>query len=434
MSSPLGAVPFAIVDVETTGFSPLQHDRVVEIAVVRMTLDDGILGMFSTLVNPQRDVGPTHVHGITATDVAGAPSFSDVAGDVVALLGDAVLAGHNVRFDLGFLAAEFRHAGHEMPPMPSVCTLRLAGALRPGLASRKLCHCCEDAGISYDVGTHTALGDALATTQLLAHYLMSARQAGRTLEELGCRCGPVVHRGWCSACPSGRLLARDAARARRKEEQRYLATLIGRLPPSPFSDPDEASYLELLDRCLEDRRVTDEEADGLFRSASEWGLTRAAVFEVHHRYLEALVRTALLDGVVTEQERADLDLVAGLLGLHPSAVDQAVRTATANRPEPPPTPARPKGSLSGQSVCFTGALSGSVGGQPLTRDLAEKLVADSGLFVRKGVTKGLDILVAADAESQSGKARKAREYGVRIMVPAAFWRALGVQIEDPVAS
>lgn len=53
----LGQVPFAVVDVETTGFSPLNGDRIVEVAVVRLTADSS--AEYVTLVNPLRDLGPS---------------------------------------------------------------------------------------------------------------------------------------------------------------------------------------------------------------------------------------------------------------------------------------------------------------------------------------------------------------------------------------
>src|ERR1019366_7311967 len=68
---------FAVVDLETTGFSP-QSERVVEVAVVVLDPDGSEVDAFCTLVDPQRDPGPTHVHGITAEMLVGAPTFEGV--------------------------------------------------------------------------------------------------------------------------------------------------------------------------------------------------------------------------------------------------------------------------------------------------------------------------------------------------------------------
>ena len=76
-------------------------------------------------------------------------------------------------------------------------------------------------------------------------------------------------------------------------------------------------------------------------------------------------------------------------------------------------------------------------GERVTRELAEKLAGEAGLVVQATVTKRLDFLVVADPDTQSGKAKKARQYGVRIMAEVAFWRALGLPMElpaSPVAS
>lgn len=92
----MGGVPamleetsFAVLDVETTGFSPLNGDRIVEVAVVRLGADG--TEEYVTLVNPLRDVGPAHIHGLTADDVASAPMFQEIVGDVLEIMNGAVL-------------------------------------------------------------------------------------------------------------------------------------------------------------------------------------------------------------------------------------------------------------------------------------------------------------------------------------------------------
>ena len=79
------AVEFSVVDVETTGLFPGGHDRVIEIAVVRVRGDGAFVDEYCTLVNPERDVGPTHVHGIRTRDILEAPRFAEIAGDVLAV-------------------------------------------------------------------------------------------------------------------------------------------------------------------------------------------------------------------------------------------------------------------------------------------------------------------------------------------------------------
>jgi DNA polymerase-3 subunit epsilon len=55
-------VPLAVVDVETTGLNPYRHDRIVEVAVVVVELNGQVIREFTTLINPERDIGPTSIH------------------------------------------------------------------------------------------------------------------------------------------------------------------------------------------------------------------------------------------------------------------------------------------------------------------------------------------------------------------------------------
>ncbi len=165
-----------MVDVETTGLASRTRDRVVEIAVVLTDPDGRVQHEWSTLVNPLRDVGPTWVHGIRARDVAAAPTFGEIAGDVMAALSGRVLVAHNVGFDFSFLTAELGRAHVPVrADFPRICTMRWSDAFVHG-ASRKLVHCCEAAGIEI-VDAHSALGDARATADLLGFYLR--RSGGR---------------------------------------------------------------------------------------------------------------------------------------------------------------------------------------------------------------------------------------------------------------
>jgi len=171
-----------VVDLETTGLHPDYHHRVVEIAIVDLDLAAQPQREWSTLVNPERDVGPTRIHGIRAEDVAGAPHFADVAGDVVERIAGRVLVAHNLRFDVGFLSAELHRVDADLGVSGGICTLGLAS--RFGIVGqRDLTACCASFGIPHD-DRHLALADAQATAGLLRAYL---DLAGRT------DFGPVEH-------------------------------------------------------------------------------------------------------------------------------------------------------------------------------------------------------------------------------------------------
>src|SRR4030043_2437657 len=92
-------INFAVVDLETTGLFPDRNDRILEVAVIRMNEEGDIVDEYNSLVNPHRDVGPTHIHGISSKDVISAPNFGDIAGDIIHLITGAIFVSHNVHFD-----------------------------------------------------------------------------------------------------------------------------------------------------------------------------------------------------------------------------------------------------------------------------------------------------------------------------------------------
>ena len=161
--------PLAVVDVETTGFTP-GPDRLVEVAVVRVEPSGVIVDEWTSLVHPGRDVGPTWVHGITDGMVADAPSFADVAAEVLERFEGAVVVAHNAPFDGGFLAHEFAAAGIVAPPLPAACTLQVARWSNLDLPNYKLATCCEAFGLT-NAGAHSALGDARVTAELAVRLL-----------------------------------------------------------------------------------------------------------------------------------------------------------------------------------------------------------------------------------------------------------------------
>jgi DNA polymerase-3 subunit epsilon len=232
---------------------------------------------------------------------------------------------------------------------------------------------------------------------------------------------------WPTMPGSGRVAVRSAA-APPAVDLPFLARMVASLSGVAATTERTAPYVDLLDRVLEDRLVTSGEADALLQTARDWGLSREEVVSAHHSYLESLVTAALADGRVSEVERRDLEAVTRLLALDEAILGAILEHMAGLVPSPDELGGQaPTDALAGKTVCFTGALMGRIEGNPITRDLAHQLATAAGLVVAERVTKSLDILVVADPNTQSGKARQARKLGTRIMAEAAFWRAIGVQ-------
>lgn len=415
----------AVIDVETTGLNPYRHDRVIELAALMMRLDGKVVGEFVTLLNPERDIGPTSIHGLTASDIAAAPRFVDVAGVLLDTLNGCVaLVGHNARFDHSFLSVEFDRLGHAFPNGPTVCTMRLAGG-------GTLSSCCEDYGIPFEGDKHVALHDARATAQLLATLLRDAPQEASRIAHMSPITWPKIPKY------EVRLLTRDESRRRLTEPPTYLQKLFAKAENNLLPETDDTAiqaYTALLDRVLEDRQVNDTEAQSLLDVATRWGIAGNQIREAHRQYLHQLARAALADGVVTDAERRDLRQVAFLLGFHGSQLDEILEVASRkmswDTTEDRSTlePLR-REQLTGKRVCFTGESQCRYLGQTITREMATELATNQGMIVVESVTKKLDLLVVADPLTQSGKAKKACKYGIRIMHEVVFWKILGVEVE-----
>lgn len=405
---------FAVIDLETTGLFPGGHDRVVEIGLVALDPTLRPVGEWSTLINPCRDVGPTRIHGITAGQVADAPTFSEIVGDIGAWLGDRIIVGHNVRFDLSFLDSEFSHSGYRVQWVPGLCTMGLASAIT---GARRLDECCQCLGI--DTGrSHSALCDARSAAALLACCLQRMRAHPPLYPP------PLDRRALPAVQPSGRRLERGAVPAPARTS---LAPLIAQLPAQGLSieaHPEAVlAYVDLLDRVLEDRRLTSVELTSMAQLATQWGLSSAAALAIHHFYFAGLARLALADGVLTDLEREDLTVIAGLLGVPDALAD--VRLSASG----PAVGVNRSAEFRGKTVCFTGESGCSVGGVRLDRAGQQALAAKAGLIPVDSVTKRTDILVLADTSSESGKARKADECGVRQVAERTFWADLGVWVD-----
>ncbi len=410
--------PFTAVDVETTGFRANGPDRIVEIATVCFS-SDGITDRFVSLVNPERDVGPTHIHGIHASDVADAPRFSEIAGDVIARLDGAVMIAHNASFDYRFLMAELARIGYKAPPLPYICTLELSHDVHAVLPNRQLATCCQCLGIPLG-HSHSALDDASATASL---FLKLSSMLQEPVERLRCKGALPPHTPWPPLESSREPVTRDEGRGRPKGSGSYLASLIRRLP-SDVAHGQAIGYFELLDRVLEDREVTETEAGLLYNLAEEHGFTADEVETLHCSYLEALVGIALADNSVSTEEHRDLLTVANLLAIPPEELEDFLTDGKRRDP----TLVDRRAEFVGKSVCFTGTCVVSLSGERMSREMAEQLAVEAGMIVRQTVTRDLDILVVADPATQSGKARKATGFGARIIVERAFWPALGIRV------
>ncbi|WP_062460809.1 exonuclease domain-containing protein [Demequina soli] len=385
---------YAVIDLETTGFAYKSLDRICEIAVVLLDAEGRREDAYTTLVNPLRDLGAQHIHGIDATDTRVAPTFDRIVGDLTELLGGRTVVAHNAPFDVRFLAAEYARAGVPiaLTPDDAVCTMKLA---REVGVPAKLGDACQYYGIPLD-GAHAALVDAEATAVLLNRY----------------REHPTVDRRWHQLATAGERLAWPTAAPLATSVVRRGATRPGSgLLESVVATFDgashhagEAAYLDLLERVLLDRKITASEKASLDSEAARHDLSGADRERLHRTYMLGIVDVACDDDVLTADERAHIVQMANLLGLADLEVEALLAHATSKVS----TVAASLDLAPGALVVFTGHSAADKSHLTATAEAR-------GLVIWPGVKKGVAAVIAKDPGSNSGKAKKARDLGIPVV-------------------
>jgi DNA polymerase III epsilon subunit family exonuclease len=179
----LDNVEFAVVDFETTGLHPSQGDRVIQVAVIVADQSGSVLEDWSTYVNPGRDTGAVKIHGISNDQVASAPKFSEIWGDLSRRIENRIIVAHNASFEVKFLLSELSHFGEKIEPTRFAWfdTMILASDFFPGIKDKRQETIAEHLRIdraSLPGGRdHNALTDTHVATKILAHYLAPGPQA-----------------------------------------------------------------------------------------------------------------------------------------------------------------------------------------------------------------------------------------------------------------
>jgi DNA polymerase III subunit epsilon len=167
--------PIVMLDFETTGLSPASGDRITEVAALRIQ-HGRIVDRFVRLVNCRVRIPAfiTQLTGITQQMVDSAPCVSEVMPELLDFIGGDTLSAHNASFDEKFLLAESRGLGLQPRHRGTVCSLKLARRLFPGLPSYKLGSLSSALGIRFSGQAHRAEADAEASARVLlraADYL-----------------------------------------------------------------------------------------------------------------------------------------------------------------------------------------------------------------------------------------------------------------------
>jgi DNA polymerase-3 subunit epsilon len=218
-----------VLDTETTGLSPSQGHRIIEIGCVEI-VNRRLTGReFHRLLNPERDIdeGAERVHGLSREDLAGQPLFAEVVEELLDFIRGGELVMHNAEFDVGFLEHELTLMQHPQPQVSThamvLDTLALARQMHPGQRNSLDALCKRYSVDASKRDVHGALIDA----ELLARvYLaMTGGQAALSLS---------------ADRSTGNGREERGGERRRRDDVRFVVI--------PASDEERAAHEAMLDR------------------------------------------------------------------------------------------------------------------------------------------------------------------------------------------
>ncbi len=151
---------YCILDLETTGLSCIKNE-IIEVGILKVRNNE-IVARYSKLVKPNEKVSKniTKITGITNEMLEDKPAIEEIIIEILTFIGDDVIIGHNVLFDLGFISSVIEM---DLPNM-YIDTVMLSKITYPELKRHRLSDLTNYLGIY--TNTHRAIDDCIATKEL----------------------------------------------------------------------------------------------------------------------------------------------------------------------------------------------------------------------------------------------------------------------------
>jgi len=391
-------VKFAVIDFETTGRFP-RIDRVLEVGLVLLDSSLRVEMEYETLVNPSRDPGPQEIHGIQSAWLLDAPSFEQISGSLADLLRGRILIAHNARFDASFAESEFQRVDNNFAfdwvgegglPEGVACTKRLSRHFF-GSQAQSLGWLAAAFGINNE-RPHAAIYDARVTAEIFVEMFSQNSLVRDEIYALGMHPDPRISTSSSIARPR----PTEGAQSRSK-----LDSIIDALPPTSSSSGLN-DFTAVLLASLMDQELSEHQTRELAELAEKLELGQNQVLESRLMVFELLAVHFWSDGFLSDFERAALRRIGSVLEVSDQLIESALALAPNSsfgiKPE----------IFSSQTFLLTGFSS------ERKAHLAEKLER-LGKQTVESFSKRVDVVIANDPDTQSGKAKSARKNGIPVL-------------------
>jgi DNA polymerase-3 subunit epsilon len=173
----MGNYSVVVLDFETTGLSPDQGDRVIEVGAVLIE-NNRITDRFQSLMNPGMKISNfiENYTGITNSMLKGAPPVSEVMGEFASFIGDHHLVAHNASFDQRFLDAELRRIRRRRV-RDFACSMLISRRVYPEAPNHRLESLVLHKKLQSTGVFHRALADAEMTGYLWVNMIGDLKEA-----------------------------------------------------------------------------------------------------------------------------------------------------------------------------------------------------------------------------------------------------------------
>jgi len=419
---------FSLIDLETTGL--FKNDRIVEISIRKVDFQGNEIEHLNTLVNPERDVGPQSIHKISALDVQNAPVFSELVGNILSIIDNSVLVGHNINgFDIKFLSREFEKAGLNFiyNEENTLDSLRFAKELKYPLKLEKLYKSIVKGSSIKKINFHNASEDTKALLNIFKtndfkNWVLRQQVTPIFFEDIPEKSKSLTTRGEGLESVSSFI-----------ESIKYSEKIID----LEFDEFNLNQYSIALQSYIEDKEVSDEEILKIQEFVSEFNISIDEARQIHKHILDTYTDIALLDSKITDEEMYKLRQISKLLGIE-NYLEESIENSSNNNIKNKlldktisVLPLKRESNfyiedLKGKLVCFTGDILVVSSGQEYDKDGLTSVSKNKGINISSTLNKKVDILVAQDVFSQSSKIQKAKNYGIRILDSNDFARKIGV--------
>jgi DNA polymerase-3 subunit epsilon len=407
---------YAVIDCETTGLNKTGSDRIAEIAIATYDMGFNLTGQYETLINPEQDLGMTSLHGINGLMASNAPKFEQVMDSIAHLLHDRIIIGHNVEFDLKFIAHEFSKEKIDLQWKGSYLdTLKMAKDANLVSENNQLSTLCSHFGIPL-LHAHSAMADVIATGKLFQALLNFSHNGVPSLA------APLQVSSQMSSDVS-KWIPREVINQKISIPYNWDG-FLQQLPKTgkELSPQDKYTYLNSLHLCLINNAFTYKEGEVMEGLIRFFSLSHQQVIELNEEYIFALLSHDLTRNGNSVSDFSSVRTALEFTGVEESRV-VGMRGEVLNNQGMVSTGLQTFQSLfslnEGDGLVITGEEFSK------SKQHLKATLQSAGFRVLPSTTKsGTKALIANDPYSLSNKATTARRFGIPILTEGTIERLI----------